>query len=198
MIAPPLSSQLELLDRPKQGTWTYEDYLQLPDDGQRYEIIEGVLYVNAAPSFDHQSIVDEISFALNVYVRQKKLGKILTAPIDVRLSALTHPVQPDVIFLSPEKIPAKGAKFVPEPPDLVVEVLSPSTYRYDQSVKLDAYEAAGVREYWIVDPKAEDVTVYTLPENEAVYVFQGQFTATEKIDSPLFPDLDLRAQTLFR
>jgi Uma2 family endonuclease len=82
---------------PVQGQWTYKDYLQLPNDGKRYEIIHGVLYVANAPSFAHQFAVGEIFAELRHFVKAQQLGQVLVAPFEVHLSEKTRPVQPDVV-----------------------------------------------------------------------------------------------------
>lgn len=137
---------------PSQGQWRYEDYLRLPDDGKRYEIIEGVLYVANAPSYDHQFTVAKITFFLQLFVTEHRLGIILTSPFEVHLSETTRPVQPDILFLTTEQQPPPGSQFAAAP-TLIVEVISPSSIRLDRQIKFDAYERAGVAEYWLADPK---------------------------------------------
>jgi Uma2 family endonuclease len=139
--------------QPVQGEWTYEDYLALPDDGRRYEIIEGVLYVTHAPDIGHQFTVVEIVRQMSNFVLEHKLGRVLTAPFEIHLSETTRPVQPDVFFIKAENWPTAGAKFFEGAPDLIVEVLSPSSIRTDQYIKFSAYEQAGVSEYWLANPK---------------------------------------------
>ncbi len=183
---------------PQQGEWTYEDYLRLPDDGRRYEIIFGVLYVNAAPNVDHQYAVSQINYALTSYVRDNQLGYVFTSPIEVHLKSIAHPVEPDILFITPNKLPPKGSQALIHPPDLIVEVLSPSTRRKDMSTKLDAYELSGVREYWIVDPRIESVTVYTLPEGGREYVELDMFVGNSQITSHVLPDLQFHVSDIFR
>lgn len=182
---------------PLQGEWTYDDYLRLPDDGRRYEIIEGVLYVSNAPSHLHQYTVGKIFLALALYVEAMKAGEVIVAPIEVHLPGIAKPVLPDVIFIATANLPTPGFQYFNGAPDLVVEVLSPSTYRLDQSVKLDAYERAGVKEYWLANPKTRTITVYFLPERGREYALLGEFTPGETIQSTLFPDLQLTTETLF-
>ncbi|MCP4363209.1 MAG: Uma2 family endonuclease, partial [Chloroflexi bacterium] len=91
---------------PVQGEWTYEDYLRLPDDGNRYEIIEGTLYVTNAPGYDHQFTVIELVFLIKQFVMENELGVVRTAPFEVHLSETTRPVQPDSPFISAENQPA--------------------------------------------------------------------------------------------
>lgn len=181
--------------RVRQKEWTYEDYLNLPDDGQRYEIIEGSLYVSNAPDIDHQFTVVKLVSQMDVFVTQNKQGYVLTAPFEVHLSKTTRPVQPDVLFIKAKKWPTHGAKFFNGAPDLVVEVLQPSTRRLDQSIKFRAYENANVAEYWIVDPKTHLVQVFSLDNQE--YVLIGEFMNQELIESKVLPDLKIIAASLF-
>jgi Uma2 family endonuclease len=180
---------------PAQGEWTYEDYLRLPDDGRRYEIIEGVLYVTAAPRFNHQYVVGELFAALRAYVRQQNLGVVIPAPFEVHLPDIARPVQPDLIFIRAERQPLPEAGSFEGAPDLIVEVLSPSTARRDRVVKFWAYERAGVPEYWIVDPRVPMIEVYVL--QEGVYTLHGQFVSGDSVSSPTLPELALPVDILF-
>jgi len=179
----------------KRGEWCYEDYLNLPDDGRRYDIIEGLLYMSNAPDFDHQYTVMEIAFHFKSFVNQNQLGYVLTAPFEIHLSEKTRPVQPDVFFIGAERGLVRGAKYFDGPPDLVVEVLSPSTRRVDQFTKFRAYEKATVPEYWIVDPKARLVQLYTLEDQE--YGLLGDFMGDEVIESKVLAGLKIMADSLF-
>ncbi len=104
---------------PAQSQWTYEDYLRLPDDGRRYEIIEGVLYVTNAPSFDHQFAITELLGELRNFVKERNLGVVLTAPFEVHLSETSRPVQPDIIFITADKQPAAGTQVFAGIPNLI-------------------------------------------------------------------------------
>jgi Uma2 family endonuclease len=191
-------SQADLLTQQAQrspGEWTYEDYLALPDDGRIYEIIEGVLYVTNAPGLDHQFTVLEIARQLANYVLEHKLGQVITAPFEVHLSHPTRPVQPDILFIKTESLPAPDAKFFAGTPDLVAEVLSPASIRTDQHVKFSADEQAGVAEYWIANPKARLVEVFTLSGGE--YALLGQFVEDEAITSNVLAGLSLVTRSLF-
>ncbi len=180
---------------PAQGEWTYEDYLRLPDNGHRYEVIAGVLYMTPAPRFVHQYTVGELFAALHAYVRQQRLGIVILAPFEVHLGEIARPVQPDLLFIRAERQPTPEAGSFEGPPDLVVEVLSPSTSRTDRVVKFWAYEQAGVPEYWIVDPQARMVEVYTL--QEGIYALHGQYLGDDSLTSPSLPDLTLPVGELF-
>lgn len=98
--------------RPRQGEWTYEDYLALPDDGNRYEIIDGVLYVANAPSYDHRFTVGELFAQLRQHVKERGLGVVIAAPFEVHLPGIAKPVQPDVLFIAAARQPQAGARFV--------------------------------------------------------------------------------------
>ncbi|MFQ5342112.1 MAG: Uma2 family endonuclease [Anaerolineae bacterium] len=180
---------------PAQGEWAYEDYLRLPDDGRRYEIIEGVLYVTAAPRFNHQYVVQVLIRRLGDLVEQRNLGVVIPAPFEVHLPDIARPVQPDLIFIQAEWQPAPEAGSFEGAPDLVVEVLSPSTARRDRVVKFWAYERAGVPEYWIVDPRVPMIEVYVL--QEGVYTLHGQYVSGDSLSSPAFPELLLPVEDLF-
>jgi Uma2 family endonuclease len=181
---------------PEQGQWTYEDYLRLPDDGNRYEIIEGVLYMVNAPGYDHQYAVSELHLQMGGFVKANGLGVVLTAPFEIHLSETTRPVQPDVLFIATERKPEPGARFFEGAPDLVVEILSPNSIRLDRLVKFDAYERAGAREYWIVDPGTHSIEVYTLGEN-GVYALFGQFCVDEAARSAILEGFGTAVGALF-
>ena len=159
----------------KQGTYTVEDYFALPDE-RRVELIDGVIYDMASPNLIHQTIAMEICVRLREYI-QKKKGNCIpgVAPLDVQLDCDNKTmVQPDVYVLCEKRKILDGRIF--GAPDFAVEVLSPSTAKKDTGIKATKYAAAGVREYWIVDPKRERVMVYILNDEGyyeiTLYTFQ--------------------------
>jgi len=196
MVQPTAAALAEENGWPVQGQWRYADYLRLPDDGRRYEIIEGVLYVANAPGFDHQFTVTEIIYFFKSFVREHQLGVVLTAPFEVHLSETTKPVQPDVLFIRKDRQPTAGTQFFEGAPDLLVEVISPSSIRLDRKIKFDTYEQTGVTEYWLVDPKLRAVEVYTLARGE--YALLGQYTSDELIESKVLAGLAIKANALFQ
>jgi len=196
MTAPPPLATADKSLWPAQGEWTYDDYVRLPDGDSRYEIIKGVLYTTPAPSFDHQYVVVELASQMRNFVVEQKLGIVLTAPFEVHLPGVARPVQPDVLYIAAERQPARGDNFFEGAPDLVVEVLSPSTMRVDRYVKFDAYERAGVREYWLVDPRMRFVEVYARAEN-GEFALMGQFRADEQAHSQVLAGFVLETGTLF-
>ncbi|MBI2875407.1 MAG: Uma2 family endonuclease [Candidatus Tectomicrobia bacterium] len=180
---------------PAQGQWTYEDFLRLPDEGIRYEIIDGVLYMTNAPDFQHQYAVVQMVIAIGNFVRAGSLGLVLTAPIEVHLPGISQPVQPDVLLVAQARREIVKAQFIEGAPDLIAEVLSPSTILLDRKVKFDAYERAGVREYWVANPKLHSIEVYSLISGE--YALHGEYGPGERLTSPLLPSLDLLTDTVF-
>ena len=168
-------------DWPAPGHWTYDDFLRLPDDGYRYEIIDGVLYMVNAPDPEHQFAVGEIFAELRNFVKVNQLGAVYTAPIEVHLPDIARPVQPDVLFIAKARRNIVKAKFIEGAPDIIVEVMSPSTMRTDRRIKFDAYERAGVREYWIVNPKTRSIEVYAPVQGE--FDLHGEFGPGEAVTS---------------
>lgn len=180
---------------PIQGQWRYADYLRLPNDGKRYEIIDGVLYVANAPGYDHQFAVTKLTSRLDLFVTENNLGVVLSAPFEVHLSETSRPVQPDVVFIRAEHQPQPGAQLFEGAPDLIIEVISPGSFRLDRKVKFDAYEQARVPEYWLADPKTRSIEVYTLARGE--YALYGQFTGNESIRSKVLEGIAIIASSLF-
>jgi len=137
--SPALPAALDGHAWPAPGDWTYEDSLRLPEDGNRYEVIRGRLYVTPPPIYDHQYAIWQLDQTLGRFVHENKLGVVLIAAFDIRLPVgLTDPVEPDVIFFRAGNEPRAGATFFQGTPDLVIEVLSPRTRRRDKTIKLDA------------------------------------------------------------
>lgn len=139
---------------------TYTDYALIPDDGRRHEILDGTHVMSPAPSTRHQRIVGDLYAEMRFHVRDHALGEVFVAPFDVLLSDFDI-VQPDICFV------AEGRMIVNEAnckgaPDLMVEVLSPSTRRRDLIDKRLLFERSGVSEYWAVDPDADEVQVFCL------------------------------------
>ena len=160
----------------KQGEYTLEDYYALPDE-RRVELIDGVIYDMAAPSEEHQLILNELSFQLNSFVKQNH-GKcrVFPAPFDVQLDMDNRTmVQPDILIICDRN--KTNTRGVYGAPDLVVEILSPSTAKKDVTVKLRKYLQAGVREFWIVDPEDRIINVYKRQDDKALvqtYTFDDQ------------------------
>jgi len=185
---PTVVTQADWVLGPRQGEWTYDAYAALPDDGQRYEIIDGVLLVmTPAPSPQHQRVGFRIAKRLSIYIEATDQGEVFIAPLDVELAPKTV-VQPDVFILlkaNPAKITAKRIQGVP---DLAVEVSSPGTVGHDRSGKQRAYERAGVREYWFVGPLAQTIEILVLEGK--VYTSLGVFSGEQTLPSLVVPALE--------
>lgn len=180
---------------PAQGEWTYEDYLRLPQDGKRYEVIRGVLHVTAPPTYEHQTIVGELILTLGSFVRERGFGKALMVPVRLPFG-IGSPVQPDLIVLRAGNIPDGEAKSFEGVPDLVAEVLSRGTRRRDRTLKLKAYQDAGIPELWLVDPDERIVEVYVLKQGKYAQLVRGG--EGWEVWSSLFPDFRLKVAELFR
>ena len=130
--------------------FTYEDYLLLPED-KRYEILDGDLYVVAAPDIRHQRTARRLLVALTLHVEETGLGEVFFAPCDVILSS-DNVFQPDILFVRKDRLGMVSDLNLEGPPDLAIEILSPGTRTKDLEVKRRIYARYGVREYWIADP----------------------------------------------
>ncbi len=144
--------------RGPKKTMTYEEYARLPE-GAPYQLIGGELVMSPSPVPYHQKILRDMGFEIYRFVREKGLGEVFFAPIDVYLKE-TETYQPDIIFISKDRLEIIGQKKIEGAPDLVVEILSEATAYYDLRHKKKVYERAGVREYWIVDPMEKSIEVY--------------------------------------
>jgi Uma2 family endonuclease len=173
--------------------FTYHDYLLLPED-KRYEILDGELYVVAAPNTRHQRISIKLSAALLQHVTRRELGDVLAAPCDVVLSE-ENVFQPDILFVRKERIGIIGEANLQSPPDLVVEILSEGTRGKDLEIKRKIYARFGVQEYWVVDPEA--ATIEVLVWSELGYATAGVYGISTRISSPLLPELNLPLSEIF-
>jgi Uma2 family endonuclease len=153
----------ELVLRSIDATWTYARWERLPDDGNRYEVIDGVLYMTTAPSSFHQWIVQQLFLELHTQITRPHLGVVFIAPIGVLMPGC-DPVQPDLVVVRAEDIGMLADRRIRGVPTLLVEVLSPANAETDTELKRKSYARAGVPEYWIVRPAERDVLVYTQPD----------------------------------
>jgi len=147
--------------------YTYADYLTWDDDN-RWELIDGVPYMMSAPNRHHQGILGNLYLIFGNYLKGKSC-KVYFAPFDVRLNADTLDnivVQPDLIIVCDDsKLDKAGCKGVP---DMVVEILSPSTARYDRNLKFHTYKKVGIKEYWIVDPETKSLAIHILKGDDYI------------------------------
>ena len=143
---------------PEKERYTYADYAEL-SEGAPYELIDGDLVGSPAPTPYHQTIQSNLFFALSQFVRERNLGRVFSAPIDIRLSD-QDTVQPDLAFIAQDRVDIVGEQALEGAPDLIVEILSPATAHRDLTTKKRLYEKHGVQEYWIVDPESTTVEVF--------------------------------------
>jgi len=139
---------------------TYKDLQSFPDDGLRHELIDGVHFVTPAPVTKHQRVSLRLSAAFYNYFELRPIGEAFAAPLDIVLSNFDV-VEPDVFVVLNEQRHIIKEKNVAGAPAIVVEILSPSTRRRDEGIKRVLYERTGVREYWIIDPRAESIAVWS-------------------------------------
>jgi Uma2 family endonuclease len=140
---------------------TEDDYQRFPDDGRRWELIDGEAYVTPAPSLEHQRVSRNLEFVLHEHVRAHQLGEIFYAPVDVYLGR-TDIAQPDLVFVSAARVAILSKRGIEGAPDLVIEILSPSTKHRDLGDKQQMYARHGVQHYWIVDPVAKSIAELAL------------------------------------
>ena len=172
---------------------TWQDVQQLPDDGHRHEAIEGELYVTPAPSVRHQRISQKLEQALLRVLETPGHGIVLHAPVGVEFPETGEGVQPDIVFVSSARRDIIGEHGIRGAPDLVVEILSPTTESRDRGVKRKLYERQGVAEYWIVDPEAEEVEAWTFGERPSEAPAAQRFTGVlpVRLSGEEFGDIEL-------
>jgi Uma2 family endonuclease len=182
---------------------TYEAWRAMPETMQRYEIVDGVMQMPPGPTADHQWIMMTILRPLDNFVKERDLGVVLPAPLDLLIQR--QPLrtrQPDIVYLSRERTgirgraQLRGLQFLEIPPDLVVEVLSPSNTRRDIESKLEDYRRIGVKECWLVSPEAETVEVLSFSAEEATSA--GIFGVEGTLSSQVIGDFSLYVGDIFR
>ncbi|WML55139.1 Uma2 family endonuclease [Neobacillus sp. PS3-12] len=185
------------IQRNESERYTFQDYLQW-DDGKRYEIIDGEPILLAAPGRKHQGIVSFLTTEFNLYLRDKNC-KVYPSPFSVRFSETDDFNEADNVFepdfsivRNPSQLDEYGCKGAP---DLVVEVLSPSTSRNDRVKKYNTYQRYGVKEYWIIDPYNETVEIYSW--HEGTYQRWNAYGREDTITSRQFSDLSIIAEDMF-
>lgn len=179
--------------------YTYEDYLNWPQD-ERWELIEGVPYMQAAPSWQHQAITFELGRQFGNYLIGKSC-RAFTAPFDLIIpydeieeGKSKDVVQPDLLVLC-NKNGLKGTGYFGVP-DLIIEVCSPSTIRNDKVLKFNKYEKAGVKEYWIVEPEGKFISIFTLQQNNR-YGRPEIYTEVDKVKVGIFENLIVDLKLVF-
>ena len=173
--------------------FTYEDYAKTPE-GERYELIDGELIMAAAPNMAHQSTQSNLGGEFYILVRDADLGWVYFSPTDVYLSD-TDVVQPDLVFISKSRSHIRTGKNIRGAPDLVVEILSPSTSSNDWGYKRELYAKHGVKEYWLVDPYAKQVMVMLLKDGN--YEIVGVYREDDTLRSPTLEGIEIDLGRVF-
>ena len=173
--------------------FTYEDYLNTPED-KRYELLDGELIMVASPNIPHQNTLREVVFCVIGFVKRHDLGEMFFAPTDVILSD-TDVVQSDLLFISHERAHIIAHNAIHGAPDLVVEILSPSTARRDLTFKRRLYAKHGVKEYWQMNIDERRVTVLSLGDND--YEVAAVYGGGDTLTSPILPGFTLAIDEIF-
>ena len=175
--------------------WTYDDLLAMPEDGKRYEIIDGELIEMGSPIVIHQRLLGRLFIVFNEQVQKRGQGEVFIAPLDVIMSP-TRVVQPDLIVVRPgrEDIVRDHIYGIP---DLFVEILSPSNQKYDRVTKRRFYARNRVPEYWIVDPVNQTIEVLQLVDGGLSYREHGWYGPGDRARSASF-EIEIDLDGLFR
>lgn len=173
---------------------TYAEYRVMPEDGKRYELVEGVLREMPSPSILHQKILGKLFSRLDGYVTERQLGNVFFAPLDVHLSPDLN-YQPDILFVAKDGRAKITEKDIEGPPDLVVEIVSHGSRRTDKVEKHTNYAKYGVREYWLVYPDSTLIEVFNL--KEMAFELVGRYFEGEAVKSLVLAGFELQTTALF-
>jgi Uma2 family endonuclease len=184
MVVSTIEYQLRSVD----ADWCYERWEQLPDDGNRYEVIDGVLYMSTAPSNNHQYITSRLTAHIGLPLETAGVAMFAHAPIGVIMPGC-DPVQPDFVLIRMERAHIYTNDIhIRDVPDVIAEILSPGNPAHDLETKRGAYARAGVPEYWILRPEARDVIVLSSPDAAASdFASERTFSDGEDLVSPTLP-----------
>jgi Uma2 family endonuclease len=173
---------------------TARQYMGMPEGPPYYQLIEGDLYQSPSNDAFHQVIVGNLNFIIRNYLSGHPVGKVHLGPSDVTLSDLNI-FEPDLYFVSNARKPIMTRHGADGAPDLVIEVLSPRTAKFDRGIKREVYARAGVIELWIIDPDRKEVHVYHLPESADTPA--GTYSGKQKFESKCFPGLKIPVAKVF-
>jgi len=173
---------------------SYNDLIELPDDGNRYEIIDGELIMSPSPKIIHQAVSRNLEYELITFAKKNNSGYVYHAPCDVFFDDF-NVLQPDIIFITSQNKNIITEANIKGVPDLVMEILSPSTGYYDLVSKKEKYEQYGIKEYWIVDPEKQWIEIYVL-ENNAYKMYNRQ-DKEGQIESLILKDFSVKFKNIF-
>ena len=177
---------------------TYDDLLRMPEDGMRHEIIDGVHYVTPSPVPRHQELSGRLYLAIGNYLQERSdAGRLYYAPLDT-IFTRWDVVEPDLLFIAADQLDILTDANVQGAPALIVEILSPATKQRDLGVKRQLFDRGGVREYWIVDPQANTITIYRRSGDGRFPLAHSLPDDADAITTPLLPGFSLALEELFR
>ncbi len=183
-----------LHERSQRRSLTAADLQTLPDDGNRYEIIGGQLIVSPSPSYRHQRASFKLGSALDTFLTDTGVGQAVAAPMDVYLSP-NDVVQPDLLVVLEGRAEIIQNRGIMGAPDVVIEIVSPSSIETDFLRKSKLYELYGVREYWIVNPESQMVSVQTLHDDR--FEITGEYSHDDLLTSSVLEGFELAVSVLF-
>lgn len=173
---------------------TYDQYCLLPEDRNQYELFNGELVVTPSPTREHQGIVLRLARLLADYVERESLGEVYVSPLDIIFDPYTV-LQPDIFFVRKERLAEVERERIEGVPDLVVEILSPTTFHKDLRRKMKVYSQFGVQEYWIVDPETRTIELHC--QGKEGLQLAGRFSAGETLESQLLSGFRVKAISIF-
>ena len=177
---------------------TYDDFLLFPDDGKRHELIDGEHYVTPSPNTKHQVVSSNLYFLIRVWLEQHPVGRVFYAPFDVVFTQFDV-VEPDLLYMSHERAAAVLTdKHVTGPPEIIIEIGSPSTRKRDETIKRRLYERQGVSEYWVVDPELDVIRVYQREGDTFSRPLELSRESGDVLGTPLLPGLEMSLEKVFR
>jgi Uma2 family endonuclease len=176
------------------GKLTYEDLVSLPDDGKRYEILDGDLVMTPSPSTRHQRVSRNLGHILHLYVTEHGGGELFYAPLDVILDRYTI-VEPDIVYVSADRSSIVQEHAIVGAPDLLIEILSPLTADRDRGAKAKLYAKFGVDCYWIVDPKARTLDAFSRGGER--YGAAVRYSGDAVVRTSLFPQLTIELKNVW-
>ena len=188
----PVTTTIATRKPQRRKRWTYADYCKIPRDRKRHEIIDGRHYVTPSPELFHQAISKRLLFQLMDAIEGPELGLVFCAPLDLHLGRGTV-VQPDLIVVAAGTEEILGDKKLTGVPDMVVEILSPSTRGHDRRRKKQRYERAGIREFWIVDPETRQIEQFVLHNGR----YGVPKVATRRLRLEVLPGVGIDLASLF-
>jgi len=175
--------------------YTYQDLLTTPDDHNRYEIFEGDLIVTPSPTPSHQKASFNLTLLLGEHSKKNNLGEVYYAPLDVVFDEETV-IEPDILFISTGRLSIVDKQKVNGAPDLIIEILSPSTEERDRGFKFKRCAQEGVKEFWLVDPEKQVIEIYTLTAKG--YELHGKYSGAQSVKSEILSGLEFPANEVWK